>query len=157
MRCLPHEVRDHPDADLSSRLEHLWRRSNGLGDCSTILVASQSKSSASTSISVVPLCGTRDWSTLGGDTRSFIQVVKAPLQPKTTMNQRPNYKNRGVAEMVVDVVSLDIKTGIEKATRTRIEEVNRTGIEVEVGSGEDMDLATKETSGIRSTERDLYA
>lgn len=54
MRWLLDEVRDHLDANLSSRVTHLWRRSEERGICSTIYVTSRSKSRASSASSVVP-------------------------------------------------------------------------------------------------------
>jgi hypothetical protein len=68
---LPHEVCDHPDADLSARLVHLWNHSVEVGVCETIVVRGSPVS--------VPLGGSVSvrsyWSTLGGDTRSFSQVL----------------------------------------------------------------------------------
>lgn len=91
VRQLLHEVRDHPDANLSLRLTHLWSRSEESGTCGTIFVASRSDPQmflsiclSSTSDSSSPLHGAKSrvlWSTLGGDTRSFIQVDLAPLKP----------------------------------------------------------------------------
>lgn len=64
VRRLPHEVRDHPDADVSLRLAHLWSRSEESGTCETVFVAlrfdSQSFLSiclSSTSDSSAPLHG----------------------------------------------------------------------------------------------------
>jgi hypothetical protein len=78
VRCLPHEVRDHPKANLSSRLEHLWRHSGESRVCLTVCVASKSNLLHPSSDSVVPLRGMQSrirWSTLGSDTCSFSQVV----------------------------------------------------------------------------------
>jgi hypothetical protein len=94
VRWLPHEVRDHPDADLSSRLEHLWRRSEEIGICAVVLVDLKAKFLSSSANLTTPLRGvasTIPWSTLRGDTRSFSQVVQAPARPRNTMNQRPNW------------------------------------------------------------------
>jgi hypothetical protein len=57
VRRLPHEVRDHPDADLSSRLEHLWRRSEEIGICAVVLVNSKAKSLSSSVSLTTPLRG----------------------------------------------------------------------------------------------------
>lgn len=35
---LPHEVRDHPDADLSARLAHIWSHGSEIGVCGVISV-----------------------------------------------------------------------------------------------------------------------
>jgi hypothetical protein len=71
---LPHEVRDHPDADLSSRLVHLWSDSVEVGVCEAIAVKGPPVA--------IPLCGATPvrlyWSTLGGNTQSFSQVLRAP-------------------------------------------------------------------------------
>jgi hypothetical protein len=68
---LPHEVRDHPDADLSARLVHLWKNSVEVGVCGEIVVNSPP--------GAAPLGGAAPrnsfWSTLGGDTHSFSQVL----------------------------------------------------------------------------------
>jgi len=71
---LPHEVRDHPDADLSKRLLHQWNHSREVGVCGEISVLNPG-SQSSRSSELAPLSGAnpviKRWSTLGGDTRSF--------------------------------------------------------------------------------------
>ena len=68
-------LREDLDLDLVERLEHLWRRSCTVGACEAVQVpASEIRSNGP-----VPLCGSgsNQWSTLGGDTRSFVQVVQS--------------------------------------------------------------------------------
>ena len=98
---LPHEVRDHPDADLSKRLLHLWNPSREVGVCGEIFVPNPGLQSSSLS-ELAPLSGAnpviKRWSTLGGDTRSFSQVLQAPSQPVRNMDRRqfpPNRFNQG--------------------------------------------------------------
>ena len=68
-------LREDLDLDLVERLEHLWRRSCTVGACEAVQVPA----SAIRSNGPVPLCGlgSNQWSTLGGDTRSFVQVVQS--------------------------------------------------------------------------------
>ena len=87
---LPHEVRDHPDADLSKRLLHLWNHSLEVGVCGEISVLNP-VSQSSRSSELAPLRGAnpviKRWSTLGGDTRSFLQVLQAPWKPMKNMDR----------------------------------------------------------------------
>jgi hypothetical protein len=79
---LPHEVRDHPDTDLSARLVHLWNHIIDVGVGREVFVQSSDKL-VSGLPEVAPLHGASPtnprWSTLGGDTQSFSQVLQAPL------------------------------------------------------------------------------
>lgn len=94
---LPHEVRDHPDVDLSARLVHLWNHSIEVGVCREIFVPSSNKLSFSSS-ELVTLHGANPvnqrWSTLGGDTQSFSQVLQAPSLAGKNIDQRPFPLNR---------------------------------------------------------------
>lgn len=53
----PHEIKDHPDADLSLQLAHLWRHSKEFGARAIVPVVARSDSHHSSPDSSTPLRG----------------------------------------------------------------------------------------------------
>ena len=76
------------DPDLTERLKHLWKRSEGVGFCEEVRVSVSWSAQSESLPQAVPLRGSAcgNWSTLGGDSRSFAQVLKS--HPQAQMSDR---------------------------------------------------------------------
>jgi hypothetical protein len=80
------------DPKLGERLEHIWGRSRLVGQCGVIQVP-RIHVDPRADISAPSDCATvKKWSTHGGDTRSFAQVLRS--QPRTEMEHNGGFHGR---------------------------------------------------------------
>jgi hypothetical protein len=70
-------------------ISHLWSRSLRKGICSEVTVSyPESKNPSRTQIPSHLSGGGHQWSTLGGDSRSFVQIIRSDLPRKSAMEGR---------------------------------------------------------------------